>query len=73
MKKDDFYTAIEILSKHHTSKITINQPINNFVGELGQSKWTIPINHCVPAAINELVQQGFSLSMGEHGLSVSKY
>lgn len=73
MKKDDFYTAIEILSKHHTSKITINQPINNFVGELGQSKWTIHINHCVPAAINELVQQGSSLSMGEHGLSVSKY
>ena len=51
MKKDDFYTAIEILSKYHTSQITINQPINNFVGNLGQSEWTIHINHCVPAAI----------------------
>lgn len=73
MKKDDFYTALEILSKFHTSQITINQPINNFVGNLGQSEWTIHINHCVPAAIKELVQQGFSLSMGEHGISVSKF
>ena len=59
MKKDDFYTAIEILSKYHTSQITINQPINNFVGNLGQSEWTIHINHCVSCSYQGTCSGGF--------------
>jgi len=30
MNKEHFFEALEIISKHHTSKVTINQPINNF-------------------------------------------
>lgn len=73
MNKETFFKAIEIISKHHSSEIVINQPINNFVGDLGTAKWTIHIKKCVPAVIDELKQEGYSLGMGEHGLSVSKF
>lgn len=72
MKKEAFFHAIEIISKHHTSKITINQPINGFCGDLGTGKWTIHIQECCPAVINELLSEGFMLGMGQYGLSVSK-
>lgn len=73
MKRNDFLLAIEILSSNHTSKITINQPIDNFVGDLGQTKWSIHITHCVPAVVSKLIEAGFSLSMTEYGLHVNKY
>lgn len=73
MNKETFFKALEIISKQHSSEIVINQPINDFVGDLGTSKWTIHIKKCVPAVIDELKQEGFSLGMGEYGLSVSKF
>lgn len=73
MNKETFFKALEIISKHNSSEIVINQPINDFVGDLGTSKWTIHIKICAPAVIDELKQEGFSLGMGEHGLSVSKF
>lgn len=73
MNKETFFKALEIISKHHSSEIVINQAINDFVGDLGTSKWTIHIKKCVPAVIDELKQEGFSLGMGEYGLSVSKF
>jgi len=72
MNKENFFKALEIISAHHSSEIVINQPINNFVGDLGKCKWSIHIKKCVPAAINELIQAGYMLDMGEYGLSVSK-
>ena len=72
MNKETFFKAIEIISKHHSSEIVINQPINNFVGDLGTAKWTIHIKKCVPSVINKLIADGFMLDMGEFGLSVNK-
>lgn len=72
MKKEDFLQAIQILSEHHTSEIVINQPINHFIGDLGTTKWTIHIKKCVPAVVDRLVEAGFMLSMGEHGLYIDK-
>ena len=72
MKKVDFMLALEILSENHTTKITINQPIDHFVGNLGKSEWTIHINRCVPAVTAKLIQAGYMLSMTEYGLLVEK-
>lgn len=72
MDKNNFYKALDIISSHHSSEIIINQPINNFVGDLGSSEFTIHIKKCVPSVINKLIQDGFMLDMGEHGLSVTK-
>lgn len=73
MKQKDFTRAIELVSMNHTTKLTINQPINNFVGKLGESDWTIHITQCVPAVVSRLIEEGYSLSMTEHGLHVNKY
>lgn len=73
MKKVDFMLALEILSENHTTKITINQPIDNFVGDLGTKHWTIHINRCVPAVTTKLIEAGFVLGMTEYGLEVNKY
>jgi predicted SpoU family rRNA methylase len=73
MNKEHFFEAIEIISKHHTSKVTINQPINNFVGDLGSKQWTIHIHACCHSVIKELLSEGFILHMGEYGMSVSKF
>lgn len=73
MNKDYFFRALEIISKHHSSKLTINQPINNFVGDLGTDKWTIHIHTCCHSVIKELLSEGFTLDMGEYGLSVTKF
>ena len=73
MRKVDFLQALELLSENHTTKITINQPINNFVGDLGKSKWTIHITRCVPAVTTKLIEAGFVLGMTEYGLEVNKY
>ena len=73
MKQKDFTRAIELVSMNHTTKLTINQPINNFVGNLGESDWTIHITQCVPAVVKNLIAEGYALSMTEHGLSVDKW
>lgn len=67
-----FTTALEIISKHHSTELAINTPINNFVGYIGQSKFRLHIKKCVPAVINSLVKEGFILSMGPEGLEVDK-
>lgn len=72
MNKETFYKALEIISAHHSSEIIINQPVNHFVGDLGQKEWTIHIKKCVPSVINKLIADGFMLDMGEFGLSVNK-
>lgn len=74
MKKNDFITALELLSENHSTELIINQPINNFVGELGSKEWTIHITNCVPAVINKLIDAGYSLRMEKgYGLCVCKW
>ncbi len=70
MKQGPFTRAIELISEHHSSQISINLPKNDFVGDLGKTEWTIHINKCVPSVINKLIQEGFLLSMTEQGLMV---
>lgn len=72
LNSKNFTTALEIISKHHSTELAINTPINNLVGYIGQSKFRLHIKKCVPAVIHSLVKEGFILSMGPEGLEVDK-
>lgn len=68
----DFTTALEIISKSHSTELAINIPKNNFVGNIGQTEFRLHLKKCVPAVINSLIKEGFILSMGPEGLEVDK-
>lgn len=72
LNSKDFTTALEIISKHHSTELAINTPINNFVGYIGQSEFMLHIKKCVPAVIHSLIKEGFILSIGPEGLKVDK-
>lgn len=72
LNSKDFTPALEIISKHHSTKLAINTPSNNSVGYIEQSKFRLHIKKCVPAVINSLIKEGFILSMGPEGLEVDK-
>lgn len=72
LNSKDFITAIEIISKHHSTELVINTPSNNSVGDIGQSKFRLHLKKCVPAVINSLIKEGFILKMGPEGLEVIK-
>ena len=72
LNSKDFTTALGIISKHHSTELAINTPRNNFVGYMGQTGFRLHIKKCVPAVINNLVKEGFILSMGPEGLEVDK-
>ena len=72
LNSKDFITALEIISKQHSTELTINTPSNNFVGYIGQSKFRLHLKKCVPAVINSLIKEGFILKMGPEGLEVIK-
>lgn len=72
LNSKDFTTALEIISKHRSTELAINTPSNNFVGYIGQSKSRLHLKKCVPAVINNLIMEGFILSMGPEGLEVDK-
>ena len=72
LNSKDFTTALEIISKHHSTELAINTPSNNFVGYIGQSKFRLHIKKCVPAVINNLIKEDFILRLGPEGLEVDK-
>ena len=72
LNSKDFTTALEIISKHHSTELAINTPSNNFVGYMGQYEFRLHLKKCVPIVINSLIKEGFILSMGPEGLEVDK-
>lgn len=72
LNSKDFTTALEIISKHHSTELAINAPSNDFTGYTGRSKFGLHPEKCVPAVINSLVREGFILRMGPEGLEVEK-
>ena len=72
LNSKDFTTALEIISKHPSTELAINTPSNNFVGYIGQSKFRLHLKKCVPIIVNNLIKEGFILSMGPEGLEVDK-
>lgn len=72
LNSKDFTTALETISKHHSTELAINTPSNNFVGYMGQAEFRLHLKKCVPAVINDLIKEGFILSMGPEGLEIDK-
>lgn len=69
MKATDFVNAIQIISAHHNTRISINECVNDHVSNV----YPILIHECCPAVIDELVAAGYSLGMVAKGLSVDKF
>lgn len=67
LNSKDFTTALEIISKHHSTELAINTPKDNFVGYMGQSEFRLHIKKCVPSVVNNLIQAGYILNMGPEG------
>lgn len=72
LNSKDFTTALEIISKYHSTELAINTPNNNFVGYMGQSEFRLHIKKCVPSVVNNLIKAGYILNMGPEGLEVDK-
>lgn len=69
MKATDFANAIQIISNHYNTRISINDCLDNHVSNV----YSILIHECCPAVIDELVAAGYSLGMVAKGLSVDKF
>lgn len=72
LNSKDFTTALEIISKDHSTELAINTPKNNFLGNMGQSEFRLHIKNCQPSVINNLIHAGYILNMGPEGLEVDK-
>lgn len=72
LNSKDFTTALEIISKHHSTELAINTPKDNFVGYMGQSEFRLHIKNCQPSVVNNLIKAGYILNMGPEGLEVDK-
>lgn len=72
LNSKDFTTALEIISKDHSTELAINTPKDNFLGYMGQSEFRLHIKKCVPSVVNNLIKAGYILDMGPEGLGVDK-
>ena len=69
MKAEHFQEALQIISKSNSIKVSFNVPVKDNCSNVHQ----ILIHNSNASVINELVAAGFSLSMNDKGLSVTKY
>jgi len=71
LKTNNLTEALAILAKHHTSRITLNHIRHN--DKFVPNAIPLVIHECCAAVINELIEAGFSLSMGKEGMHVDDY
>lgn len=69
MKTENFNKALQIISASNSIKVSFNTPVTNNYSNVHK----ILIHESNAAVINELIENGFSLSMSPKGLSVNKY
>lgn len=69
MRKEDFNKAIEIITTNNCIKVSFNTPVKDNYCNV----YRILIHESNGAVLKQLHENGFSLSMTEKGLSVSKY
>ena len=70
MKRDQFLRALEIITQHHSSQISINLPKGDSCCFIAEGEIRLHINKCVPSVIKKLDDAGFSMEMTEQGLYV---
>ena len=69
MTAEYFQEVLQIISKSNSIKVSFNVPVKDNYSNVYQ----ILIHNSNASVINELVAAGFSLSMNDKGLSVTKY
>ena len=65
--------AVEIISVNHSTQVHFNLPVDNFVGNLGGSEFSIYIEKCCVSVVDNLKDAGYKLSMYQGYLHVDKY
>ncbi len=70
MKRDQFLKALEIITEHHSTQISINLPKGDSCCFISEGEIRLHIHKCVPSVINKLIAAGFSLEMTDQGLYV---
>ena len=72
LTKEQFMEVMAIAGRYHTTKISLNMPVNNFVGGLGQSKYRVHITKCCAGLTEALMLAGYSLDISDEGMLVYK-
>lgn len=70
MKREQFIKALEIISEHHSTQISVNLPQGGSCCFMAEGEIRLHINKCVPSVINKLHAAGFTMEMTEQGLRV---
>lgn len=73
MKAVDFLEAVAILTKNHSNEIIVNKSTGHGSTTGNEVEPTLHITNCTASAINNLKEAGFSLSMDNGFMSVSKF
>ncbi len=69
----EFFYEIKTIAPYHTTKLYINKPYTNSIGQLGSTEFTIRIEECCGAVMTSLLEQGYKLSMKDGLTTVNKY
>lgn len=69
MKTEYFQEALQIISQSNSIKVSFNVPVKDNYSKVYQ----ILIHNSNSTVISDLIAAGFSLSMNDKGLSVTKY
>lgn len=72
LTKEQFEAAMRIISRHHSVMIKVNMPVNNFVGHLGQSEYSIHVVRGCAGLTKDLIEAGFDIQMDANGMNVFK-
>lgn len=72
LTKEQFLEVMAIAGRYHTTKVSLNMPVNNFVGDLGQSKYRVHITKCCAGLTEALMLAGYSLDISDEGMLVYK-
>lgn len=72
LTKEQFLEVMTIAGRFHTTKISLNMPVNGFVGDLGAEKYRVHITKCCAGLTETLMLAGYSLDIGDNGMHVYK-
>ena len=73
MKVVNFLEAVQILTKNHSNEIIVNKSQGNMTKTGNETKPTLHIKNCTAAAVNNLKDAGFTLSMSDGLMLVEDY
>ena len=72
LSKEQFEAAMRVISRHHSVMMKVNMPVNNFVGHLGQTVFSIHIVRVCAGLTKDLIEAGFDIQMDANGMNVFK-